>query len=56
MIIESLNLHKTGKEDAISFLTDAFPVKFLNIKIIKTTETEIKSTIHSLKTKKLVRL
>jgi hypothetical protein len=40
-----------GREDAISFLKDAFPVKFLGIKIIPTTETEIKSIIHSLKSK-----
>jgi hypothetical protein len=31
-----------GREDAISFLKDAFPVKCLGIKIIPTTETEIK--------------
>jgi hypothetical protein len=35
-----------GREDAISFLKDAFPVKFRGIKIIPITETEI---IHSLK-------
>jgi hypothetical protein len=40
-ITESLNLHIMGKEDAISFLKDAFPVKFPDIKIIPTTETEI---------------
>jgi hypothetical protein len=34
-----------GREDAISFLKDAFPV----LKIIPTTETKIKSIIHSLK-------
>jgi hypothetical protein len=44
-ITESLNLHQVGGEDAISFLKDAFP----GIKIIPTTETEIKSIIHSLK-------
>jgi hypothetical protein len=38
-----------GKEDAISFLKDALPVKFPHIKIIPTTETEINSIIHSLK-------
>jgi hypothetical protein len=38
-----------GKEDAVSFLKDAFPVKFPNIKIIPITETGIKSIIHSLK-------
>jgi hypothetical protein len=45
-----------GKEDAISFLKDAFPVKFPDMKILPTTETEIKGIIHSLKSKKLVRL
>jgi hypothetical protein len=39
-------------EDPISFLKDAFP----DIKIIPTTETEINSIIHSLKSKKLIRL
>jgi hypothetical protein len=48
-ITESLNLHKMGKEDAVSFLKDTFPVKFPNIKIIPITETGIKSIIHSLK-------
>jgi hypothetical protein len=50
-ITESLNLHEVGKEDAISFLKDAFPVKFPGIEIIPTTETEIKNIIHSLKSK-----
>jgi hypothetical protein len=40
-----------GKEDALSFIWDAFPVKFPDIKIIPTTKTEIKSIIHSLKSK-----
>jgi hypothetical protein len=40
-IIESLNLHQVGREYAISFLKNAFPVKFPGIKIIPTTETEI---------------
>jgi hypothetical protein len=48
-VTKSLNLHQVGKEDAISFLKDAFPVKLPGIKIIPTTETEIKSIIHSLK-------
>jgi hypothetical protein len=47
-ITESLNLPQVGREDAISFLKDAFPVKFPGIKIIPTTETEIKCIIHSL--------
>jgi hypothetical protein len=45
-----------GREGAISFLRDSFPVKFPGIKIIPTTETEITSVIHSLKSKKLVGL
>jgi hypothetical protein len=40
-----------GREDAVSFLKAAFPVKFPGIKIIPTTETEMKSIIHSLKSK-----
>jgi hypothetical protein len=38
-------------EDPIQFLKDAFPVKFPAIRIIPTTETEINSIIHSLKSK-----
>jgi hypothetical protein len=38
-------------ENPISFLKDAFPIKFPAMKIIPTTETEIKSIIHSLKSK-----
>jgi hypothetical protein len=45
---ESLNLHQVGREDAVSFLKAAFPVKFPNINIIPTTETEMKSVILSL--------
>jgi hypothetical protein len=41
-VTKSLNLHKMGKDGAISFLKDAFPAKFPGIKIIPTTETEIK--------------
>jgi hypothetical protein len=40
-----------GREDAISFLKAAFPVKFPGIKTIPITETEIKIIIHSLKSK-----
>jgi hypothetical protein len=54
-ITEGLKL-EVRNEDPISFLKDAFHVKFPAIKIIPTTETEIKSIIHSLKSKKLVRL
>jgi hypothetical protein len=43
---ENLYLHQVGREDAVSFLKAAFPVKFSGI---KTTETEMKSFIHSLK-------
>jgi hypothetical protein len=50
-ITESLNLHQVGREDATLFLKDAFPVKFHGIKIIPTTETEIKCIIQSLKAK-----
>jgi hypothetical protein len=32
-ITESLNLHQEGREDAISFLKDAFPVKLLVLKL-----------------------
>jgi hypothetical protein len=40
-----------GREGAISFLKDAISVTFPRIKIIPTIETEIKSIIHSLKSK-----
>jgi hypothetical protein len=46
---ESSNLHQVGKEDAISFIKDSFPGNFPGIKIIPTTEAEIKSITHSLK-------
>jgi Notch-like protein len=39
------------REAAISFLKNAFPVKFPGIKIIPTTKTEIKSIIQSPKSK-----
>jgi hypothetical protein len=48
---ENLNLHQEVRGDTISFLEDAFPRKFPGIKTIPTTETEIKSIIHSLKAK-----
>jgi hypothetical protein len=48
---ETLNTHKVGKEDAISLLKDSFPRKFPALKLIATTETEIKSIIQSLKSK-----
>jgi hypothetical protein len=40
-----------GKEDPISFLKDAVPCKFHGIKIVPTSEAEIKSIILSLKPK-----
>jgi hypothetical protein len=48
-IAESLKIHQVGKEDAISCLTGSFLSKFPGIKSILTTETEIRSIIHSLK-------
>jgi hypothetical protein len=48
-IAENLNLHQVGKEDPISFLKDSFPLKFHGIKIVPTSESEIKSIIPSLK-------
>jgi hypothetical protein len=50
-ITENLSLHQQEGGDVISFLTKAFPRKFSGIKTIPTTETEIKSIIHSLKAK-----
>jgi hypothetical protein len=46
-ITESLNLHQVGREDAVSFLKATFP----GIKIIPSTESEMKSIIHTLKSK-----
>jgi hypothetical protein len=40
-----------GKEDSISFLKDVFPCKFHGIKIVPTSEAEVKSIILSLKSK-----
>jgi hypothetical protein len=48
---EKLNLQKSEKGDAISFLTDLFSRNFTSIKIIPVTATEIKSIIRSLKPK-----
>jgi hypothetical protein len=39
------------RSDVISFLKKRFPRKFPTIKTIPTTETEIKSIIHSLRAK-----
>jgi hypothetical protein len=55
-ITENLNLRHEVGSDVISFLKEAFPRKFPGIKTIPTTETEIKSIIHSLKARKLIRL
>jgi hypothetical protein len=48
---ENLNLHQEVRGDAISSLKEAFPRNFSGVNIISTTETEIKSIIHSLKAK-----
>jgi hypothetical protein len=55
-ITVGLKLQQMRNEDAVSFLKYAFPVKFPDMKIIPTSESEIKSIIHSLKLKKLIRL
>jgi hypothetical protein len=39
------------RADAISFLKEAFPIKFPGVKTIPTTETEINCIIQSLKAK-----
>jgi hypothetical protein len=44
---------KWGKKKMLFHFAASFPVNFPNIKIISTTETEIKSIIHSLKSKNL---
>jgi hypothetical protein len=36
-------MHQEGRENAISFSRDAYPVKFHSIKIIPTSETQIKN-------------
>jgi hypothetical protein len=50
-IAENLNLHQVGKEDPIYFLKDAFRCKFHGIKIVPTSEAEVKNIILSLKYK-----
>jgi hypothetical protein len=47
---KNLSLHQE-ESYVISFLKKAFPRKFPGMKTIPTTETEIKSIIHSLKAK-----
>jgi hypothetical protein len=49
---DNLSLHLGGREYALSLLKDAFPDRFHSIKIVPTTETEIKSIIHSQKSMK----
>jgi hypothetical protein len=48
-ITENRNLHQAGKEGAISLLKNSLPNKILVIKLIPTTEAEMKSIIHFLK-------
>jgi hypothetical protein len=48
-VAENLNLHQLGKEDPTSFLKYPFPCKFHGIKIVRTSEVEVKSIILSLK-------
>jgi hypothetical protein len=50
---KNLNLHQVGKEDPISSLKDAFPCKFQGIKIVPTSEAEIKCIILSIKSRNL---
>jgi hypothetical protein len=50
-ITENLILHQEMRGDAISSIKEALHRKFLGIKSIPTTETEIKRIIHSLKAK-----
>jgi hypothetical protein len=55
-ITENLNLYQEVRGDAILFLKEAYPRKVPGIMIIPTTETEIKSIMHSFKARKLIRL
>jgi hypothetical protein len=48
---EKLNIQKSDKVDAISFLKASFTGNFPSIKLISVTVAEIKSTISSLKPK-----
>jgi hypothetical protein len=50
-ITDKLGLHQEVRSDAISFLREAIPRKFPGITTIPTTETEMKSIIHSLRAK-----
>ena len=51
-ITDTLNIQQIQQGDAISTLKYSFPTNIPSIKIIPTTETEIKSIIHSLKPKR----
>jgi hypothetical protein len=42
-----MNMHQVGRSDAIPFQKHTFVRKFLDVKIIPITESEIKSIIHS---------
>lgn len=42
VLAKILNLHQVGEEYVILFLTEPFPGKFLGLKIIVTTKTQIK--------------
>jgi hypothetical protein len=52
-ITKGLDFNQVGREDTTSFLKYAFPTKLPGIKIILTTETEIKSIIETPKSKNL---
>jgi hypothetical protein len=41
---ENLILHQVGKEDPISFLKDSLPCRFHSIKIVLTSEAQIRET------------
>jgi hypothetical protein len=50
---ENMKLHQMRRDDAISFIKDRFPRKFLGITIIPTTESNTKSILHSRKSRNL---
>jgi hypothetical protein len=52
-VAENSNSHQVGKEDPISFSKDSIPYKFHGIKIVPTSEAEIKSIILSFKSENL---
>jgi hypothetical protein len=55
-IAENLDLCQEARDNAISFLTNAIPRKFPDLKTIPTTKPEIKSTVNSLRAEKLYKL